>query len=30
VDIDQASGTLYPFYDQDLGMLYLAGKVKIK
>lgn len=25
-DIDQASGALYPFYDNDLNMLYLAGK----
>lgn len=29
LDIDQASGTLYPFFDHDLGMLYLAGKVNL-
>jgi len=26
VDIDQASGALMPFYDDDMKMLYLAGK----
>lgn len=26
MDIDQASGTLYPFYDDDCSMLYMAGK----
>jgi hypothetical protein len=27
-EIDQASGVLMPFYDADLKLLYLAGKVR--
>ncbi len=26
VDVDNASGTLMPFYDRDTGLLYLGGK----
>jgi coronin-1B/1C/6 len=26
VDIDQAAGVLMPFYDEDINVLYLAGK----
>jgi hypothetical protein len=29
LEIDQASGTLYPFYDPDCSILYLAGKVTL-
>lgn len=27
-DIDGLSGLLFPFYDADTHMLYLAGKVR--
>jgi coronin-1B/1C/6 len=27
VEIDQAAGTIMPFYDPDTRLLYLAGKV---
>lgn len=26
VKVDNTSGILYPFFDEDVGMLYLAGK----
>jgi len=26
VDVDQAAGVIMPFFDQDTGLLYLAGK----
>ncbi len=26
MDLDTAAGVLYPFYDGDLSILYLAGK----
>ncbi|CAM9714461.1 unnamed protein product, partial [Chrysoparadoxa australica] len=26
IDIDQAAGVIMPFYDEDTGLLYLAGK----
>lgn len=26
VKVDNTSSILYPFYDEDVGMLYLAGK----
>lgn len=28
-DIDGLSGLLFPFYDADTHMLYLAGKVRV-
>lgn len=28
-DIDGLSGLLFPFYDADTHMLYLAGKVRL-
>lgn len=27
-DLDGSAGVLFPFYDADTHMLYLAGKVK--
>lgn len=27
-DLDGSAGVLFPFYDPDTHMLYLAGKVK--
>lgn len=29
-DIDGLSGLLFPFYDADTHMLYLAGKVRFQ
>lgn len=27
-DIDSSSGLLFPYYDHDTNMVYLAGKVR--